>query len=169
MNSLVSANRACLQQGISFLESVPRDIYGRSCEEVFNSSIGGHIRHNLDHYAAFLDGFEDGRIDYDARRREADIEEDPLAAVELSRRLLEQMSGISEADPDRPLEIRMDDGGDSCWSRTSPRRELQFLLSHTIHHYALIVCIATRYGVSDFPESFGIAPSTISYRKSGRG
>jgi uncharacterized damage-inducible protein DinB len=165
MNSLVAANLACLEQGIEFLEGLPRHVYSRSCGEIFNSSIGGHFRHNLDHYLAFLSGFESGEIDYDARARESELELDPDRATRLMQDLIAGLSVLGEADLDRGLRIRMDDGGDSTWSETSLRRELQFLLSHTIHHYALIVAIAGRYGQRSFPDQFGIAPSTLHYRE----
>ena len=46
-------------------------------------------------------------------------------------------------------------------------RELQFLVSHTIHHYALIgvLLAAEGFDVSlEFPE-FGVAPSTLTHWK----
>ena len=50
------------------------------------------------------------------------------------------------------------------WSGSTVRRELQFLLSHSIHHYALIatICHANGFPV---PEGFGVAPSTLRYRR----
>lgn len=163
--SLIEAHLSSLGQGISFLKHIPAEAYRAPCQGVFNSSIGGHIRHNLDHYLAFAKGWEEGRIDYDARERNPDLETDPEVALALMEQLKTTMEGLSEADLDRPLQIRMDDGGDSSWSGTSLRRELQFLLSHTIHHYALVVSIATRNGFTEFPEAFGVAPSTLNYQR----
>jgi len=163
MNTLLAANISCLQQGIDLLGRMPVEFYARKCPDVFNSSIGGHIRHNLDHYIAFVQGEPTGSIDYDARQREPGIEEDPLLAIEAMKVIREGLVGMANHNLDGALRIRMDDGGDSTWSQTTLRRELQFLLSHTIHHYALVVSIATRYGISDFPAGFGIAPSTLHY------
>ena len=39
-------------------------------------------------------------------------------------------------------------------------RELQFLVSHTVHHDALIAAAARALGVATEPD-FGIAPSTL--------
>jgi uncharacterized damage-inducible protein DinB len=169
MNTLLNANLACLQQGIDLLTRLPEAEYRAPCEALFNSSIGGHLRHNLDHYAAFLAGVGDGEIDYDARGRDRTVEADPAAAIALMRRLQAGLEQLAGCDLDQPLRIRMDDGGDSSWSATSLRRELQFLLSHGIHHYALIVAIAGGRGFGDFPENFGIAPSTLSYQRAGQG
>ena len=165
MNTLIEANLICLEQGISFLETLPADIYSRKCNAVFGSSIGGHFRHNIDHYLAFMEGFESSRIDYDARERSDRMEENPLEASRKMAGVASFLRGIGNEDLDKSLSIRMDDGGDCTWSKTSLRRELQFLLSHTIHHYALVVAIATRYKVDEFPEKFGVAPSTLRYRQ----
>ncbi len=165
MNTLIEANRNCLQQGMDFLRLIPADLYSKPCQGVFGSSIGGHFRHNLDHYQAFKDGFSKGRVDYDARERQPAIENEPGIAAEVSQQLLAFFDNIAGEDLDKTMQIRMDDGGDSAWSRTSLRRELQFLLSHTIHHYALVVSIAARFGYADFPDGFGIAPSTLHYKE----
>jgi hypothetical protein len=165
MNTLIDANVACLEQGIELLRVLPASIYSRHCPEVFNSSIGGHLRHNLDHYLAFVAGEPVAEIDYDDRDRDVSVEGDHLEAVRVMEHLVGQMEKLREVDLGRPLKIRMDDGGDSCWSETTLRRELQFLLSHTIHHYALVVSIATRYGFDQFPDGFGIAPSTTHYQE----
>ncbi|NBD39382.1 MAG: DinB family protein [Verrucomicrobia bacterium] len=165
MNTLVAANLSCLQQGVDFLQTLRADHYRQVSKGVFNSTIGGHFRHNLDHYAAFLDGWEEGKIDYDARSREKAVETDPSFACE---RMREQMAGLAwlgEADLDQAVAVRMDDGGDPAFSESSLRRELQFLLSHTVHHYALTVAIATRLGLGQFPEGFGVAPSTLRYEQ----
>ena len=163
MHSLISANMACLAQGVELLGHISANQYGQRCPDVFDSSIGGHMRHNLDHYAAFLDGEAEGDIDYDARERNRAVESDPGAAVDLMQVMMEGLQRLGEADLERPLRIRMDDGGDSSWSRTTLRRELQFLLSHSIHHYALVVSIGARLGIREFPHGFGVAPSTLHY------
>ena len=164
MNSLLSANIACLQQGIELLELIPQADYSRASADVFGSTIGGHVRHNLDHYAVFLAGFKAGEVDYDARERDIRIEEDPEAAKGLMRKLIDRLQILECEELESSLLVRMDDGGDSSWSRTSLRRELQFLLSHSIHHYALRTAIAARYGFKDVPEGFGVAPATLHHQ-----
>jgi len=59
----------------------------------------------------------------------------------------------------------MDAGGNSEWTESSVRRELQFLLSHTIHHYALMVAIGQAHGFKEFERGFGVAPSTIKFQQ----
>ena len=47
---------------------------------------------------------------------------------------------------------------------TSPGRELAFVLSHTVHHNALIRVMVKLLG-ADVPADFGYAPSTLAHRK----
>ncbi|NIP97468.1 MAG: hypothetical protein GWO24_30170, partial [Akkermansiaceae bacterium] len=42
-------------------------------------------------------------------------------------------------------------------------RELQFLVSHTVHHFAMIGGICRALGVA-LEDDFGVAPSTIRHR-----
>jgi uncharacterized damage-inducible protein DinB len=43
-------------------------------------------------------------------------------------------------------------------------RELQFLASHTLHHYALIAALLRLQGVEP-GEEFGVAPGTLEHRR----
>ena len=60
----------------------------------------------------------------------------------------------------------------SCCAETTPGlatttsvlRELEFLLSHTIHHYALVAVMARIQGCEPGP-TFGVAPSTLKYQQ----
>jgi len=51
----------------------------------------------------------------------------------------------------------------ACLASTSIKRELAFLLSHTIHHYAIVAIICRLQGLS-VEDDFGIAPSTLRHR-----
>jgi len=46
-------------------------------------------------------------------------------------------------------------------------RELMFVLSHTIHHMALIAVLVRREGSAPIPSGFGVAPSTRRYASQG--
>jgi hypothetical protein len=55
----------------------------------------------------------------------------------------------------------------SCWCRSTVARELQFLLSHTIHHYALIALVLRLQGFTT-GEEFGVNPSTLRHWRGRR-
>ncbi len=62
------------------------------------------------------------------------------------------------------LRIKVDAADESSWATSSVERELQFLRSHTVHHFALIAVILRLSGLEP-GEEFGVAPSTLRYRK----
>jgi hypothetical protein len=162
---ILSANLALLEQAFELVGRIPDRAFGGSGEE---KPVGPHFRHILEHYSSFVDGLAAGRIDYDARARETAIETDREAARERIRELIGGLTPIDPGELDRPAEARLECGlgsDEEQWSRTTVRRELHFLLSHTIHHYALIGLLLARHGV-DPGEEFGVAPSTLKYWRS---
>lgn len=163
MTALLANNCVCLEQALALLEDLDSELYQWRCPGCFGSSIGGHLRHNADHYEQFLAGYGTGVIDYDRRERDRRIEEEPAAAADCFRRQVARLREVSAEDLDRAVSVRMDGEGETL-AASSVRRELQFLLSHTIHHYALIVAIASAKGFRAFPEDFGVAPSILKHR-----
>ena len=100
-------------------------------------AVGAHVRHVLDHYESFLHGLESGRVDYDRREREREVE----------------LVVRTESAPGRARE-----------GASSLGRELLFLASHTVHHYALIAVLVRLWGVAP-DDDFGVAPSTLAYEQ----
>ncbi|MGC6565166.1 MAG: hypothetical protein ACON38_06080 [Akkermansiaceae bacterium] len=61
--------------------------------------------------------------------------------------------------------VNLDGGGeDEGFQPSTAGRELQFLLSHTVHHFAMIGGICKCLEVS-LEEGFGVAPSTLRHHK----
>jgi hypothetical protein len=139
MKNLLAMNMALLDQAITLVRDQPDGLYSRACKEVFSSTIGQHIRHCVEHY----------------------VETDTNEAL---RRLAAIHASLGElSDIGRRLGVM--DTGASSPSPSSDTREMQYLLSHTVHHFALIAVIAGLVGVS-VPSDFGVAPSTLKHRKS---
>lgn len=161
-------NIACLQQAAVLLRGIDDATYGQPGPGAMGSGVGPHLRHVLDHYELFLDGLPDRRVDYDGRARDPRLETDRVFALQRIDDLCRRLSGLALLDADHPLAVRMDGGSasdaSSWWSASSPKRELQFLLSHTVHHYALIAFMLKARGVPVDPD-FGVAPSTLRHRK----
>lgn len=165
---LVAESARVLRQGIELVESLDDDLYARSQEPVASSGIGGHIRHCVDHVQCFLDGLVEGRIDYDARQRDLRVETDRAYAA---RRMGAAVTGLEalRASP-RPgeadLRVKMDvpDGAEAFWTASSIERELQSLISHTVHHFALIAFLVRLNGCAT-TDDFGVALSTLAYWK----
>jgi uncharacterized damage-inducible protein DinB len=162
-------NLRFLQQGLDLVQSLSDDAYTQSPHPDYTSGVGGHLRHCLDHYSNFLAGLPSGRIDYDARQRDERVENDRAYAIRLIRILMDGITEIRASDGEKALTIKMDGGDESdasqWWSQSSTMRELQFLVSHTVHHYALIAMILRAQGIVPAAD-FGVAPSTLRYNQS---
>lgn len=164
-------NISLLEQGVDLLSDIDRALYG---PEGGTSGVGAHMRHVIDCYQCFLRGVarETGapvptlRVDYDARERRAAIESDPDVAIRTMREVADAIVAL-EADDRQQIEVQVDQppGIDepTPWQRSSVGRELQFLISHTTHHYALIALLLSRHGVTLDP-GFGVAQSTLAHR-----
>lgn len=163
--TLVGDNLVCLHQGIELLESLDDAGYVKPCKRCFESTLGGHLRHNTDHYEAFLSGWEAGAIDYDARTRDLRVATERGFAIALLERMEEDLRNLAGVSLGRPVAVKMDAGCVSEWTRSTVGRELQFLLSHTIHHYALMATICQIEGMGTLPLHFGVAPSTVKFQQ----
>lgn len=164
---LTEDNIRYIEQAISLLESMDDARYSAPAPLALGSPVGAHLRHCIDHYDSFLAGVASGRIDYDARQREPLIERSRTTALARLRTLSEALSELSNRE-DTPLGVKMDCGGaeseDAWWTDSSIRRELQFLISHTVHHYAIIKMTLIAGGMQ-VGADFGLAPSTLRYHQ----
>lgn len=156
-----------LHQLFDLVEALSDEAYARKPVGVVPSSVGGHVRHNLDHVAALLRGLRSGGVNYDHRDRGTDVERDRLAAMAEILRLEEELTDFpwhtvphlvkltALVAPDRP----------PVKTVTSAERELAFVVSHTVHHNAIIGIMAKLLG-TELPADFGYAPSTIAHQRS---
>jgi uncharacterized damage-inducible protein DinB len=155
-----------LEQAKDLIQRVADDVFTATTPISPRGSIGAHLRHIMDFYQNFLLGLELKRIDYNLRQRDPRLEQNRLRAlenIEATIRSLRKLTAVdyhghllvsSEADTrERPI-----------WIRSSVFRELEFVKSHTIHHYSLIAMLLRLHEI-DPGEGFGVAPSTLSYWK----
>lgn len=167
LNTLVACNCTLLRQGAEAIASGAGVLYRPDPVTGQRPSIGAHFRHVLDHYFAFLRGLKPGRIDYDQRERDPEIETGMLVAQAAARRIEVALQELPATALQAPILVNVavatESHGEPSWEPSTVQRELAFLLSHTVHHYALIGLHARRHGV-DLGEDFGVAPSTLEYR-----
>lgn len=160
----LAQNLELVDQGIALLDALPPGFYAEVEDEPgFRETLGPHLRHCIDAYLCLLDGLERGYVDYDARSRSRSVERSRQAALAALNDLREQLSNL-DAPPERVLEVQIDVPGDGDHPPASSTlgREYQFLVGHTVHHYALIAMILRRRGFDPGAE-FGVAPSTLRY------
>jgi len=159
----VMPNQLLLRQGIALLESLPDRLYTGPLRGW--APVGAQYRHILEHYGSFLAGLGTGRVNYDERARDPKLESSREAALEATRLCLSALESL-EGGEDGTLTVHMDSGAgpeQADWRLSSTGRELQFLCSHTVHHFALIKLLLDGSMVLD--ADFGMAPSTLAYQR----
>lgn len=164
--SLAKQNCVYLGQAVDLIQTLSDNVYTHAQPPLYTSATGAHFRHALDHYINFLAGFERDRIDYQSRERSPMVEQDRLYAIRQFKETEQRLEELDHATEKREILVKLETGGsengDAVWARSTLGRELDFLLSHTIHHYALISFILRHQGIDPGPE-FGVAPSTLRY------
>lgn len=153
-----------LRELANVIASMTDQQYGLKPVGVVPSSIGGHVRHCLDHIDALLAGVERGDVDYDQRKRGTEVETNRLAALESITRQERQLLAFARFPEKAPLRlsVMLTSSDPPVVVETTLGRELAAALSHTIHHNALIGVMAKLLGIP-IPERFGYAPSTIAH------
>ena len=146
------------------MERIDDETYQFTNHQISHSSSGQHFRHNIDFYNCFLNGLETGLIDYDQRHRDPLIESNREIAISYMNSILDDMQELKNIDPDKEVFIVQNDdnGFDISHCKSTIGRELMFLVSHTVHHYAIIGILLRSQGIK-LDADFGKAPSTITF------
>lgn len=179
-------NLVLLDQGLRLLEGLTDDQFGTPVGG--RSPVGAQYRHVLEHYTCLLEGVEGGSVDYDSRAREEELERSVAAASARTREVAERVAALAQLPLSQPLRVHLaacadspdpsatvpeacDDGDGTSpaseWYGSTLGRELLFVLSHTVHHFALIRFLLEAQDCT-CEEDFGTAPSTIAHRAGAR-
>lgn len=144
------------------LSALTDEQYTQPVASLSNASIGQHTRHIIEFYVELKNGYSTGVVNYDQRKRDHAIECNRKVALQK----LKEIQDMTEL-PDRGLllAVAFGEAQQEMHISTNYYRELYYNLEHTVHHMALM-----RIGVAVvsnlvLPESFGVASSTIQYRK----
>lgn len=160
---MIGSNISLLEQGASLLAKLDDELYTSVPVGVSKSGVGAHLRHCLDFYGCFLRGLATARIDYDWRERNDLIEKDRAAAISKIRETADGLNRLQVVNGELLVKLEGEQAqSGSAWSRSSIKRELQFLLSHSVHHYALIAFLLRLQGFEPSAD-FGVASSTLKY------
>jgi uncharacterized damage-inducible protein DinB len=149
-----------LRDAISKLD---KEQYQHPSEVLFKSTIGQHVRHVIELFVELINGYETGYVDYEKRKRDLQIETDPSLAIEK----LSTLSVLLDKS-DRELLLTSEyslDGGNTRLVPTNYFRELIYNIEHTVHHMALIRAAMSHMSVPSLSAEFGVAMSTLKYRK----
>jgi hypothetical protein len=128
--------------------------------------VGAHLRHVIEHYEALMLPNERGVVDYDRRPRDRELETQPSVARMRLQVLLRRLGDWTGPSLDAPLQVRGLGGlaGDFHFAVfSSMGRELVFIASHAIHHYAVLQSHCAQHGIPISAE-FGRAPATVAHQ-----
>jgi hypothetical protein len=112
---------------LCIINSLSQPQFSLPLDALSNSSIGMHIRHIVEFYACFLHGNQLGYVDYDARKRDPNIESFKVHALSAIQRLKEEIMALDCID----IELKTTQGVIS----SNTERELFYNAEHCIHHY----------------------------------
>ncbi|GBL36067.1 hypothetical protein EMGBS15_16620 [Filimonas sp.] len=139
--------------------------YRSSLPILFGSTLGMHVRHIVEFYQCVLRCDEEGFINYDARLRNLQIENDTAYA---GSAINECLTGMQHLTDDKPLILltSQDMSDQTIQIKTNILRELTYLIEHSIHHMAILKMAYTENFPSvKMPEHFGVAYSTLKHHQ----
>ncbi|SDQ30322.1 hypothetical protein [Flagellimonas zhangzhouensis] len=149
-----------LEQFKQVLLTLPLNCYSQKCSVLSDATIGQHTRHVIELYFCLIQGYESADVSYDHRQRDLRIEQDLSFALEKLSLIQSQLQ-----QPNKNLKITYELEGETTCLDSNYYREVMYNLEHTIHHHALIKVGIEQLTGQELPTSFGVAPSTMQYRK----
>ncbi|HVM88792.1 MAG TPA: DinB family protein [Puia sp.] len=145
------------------LQQLSDNEYVRPCSSLFKNTIGQHVRHIIELFQCLENGYDTGIVNYEKRKRDALIENNRQVAAKM---LQDIFNKLNRPNKELTLQACYDDTSDELVSiATNYYREVAYNLEHTIHHMALIRTGINEVSTISLPEEFGVATSTIKYRK----
>jgi hypothetical protein len=130
-----------------------------------HSSIGSHVRHIIDRANCLIIGARTSKVDYDNRKRNKDLEQNPnLCCLEFDK-ILHELE-IIVTDYKKPILINETISFDGYKVEVSSTIEREFLdiIFHATHHLAIIKYILEKNNIKT-ESSFGKNAATIIYEK----
>lgn len=157
---LINSIKNTLSELSCLLNQLSNEEYCFPFPQLSNSTVGQHVRHIIELFQCLENQYENEQINYDIRKRDYNIETN----VEVALNAIETIINSIEK-PNKNLILQQEVDGDVLFIETNYRRELLYNLEHCIHHQALIKVALLQMSHLKFNDNFGVARSTIEYRK----
>jgi hypothetical protein len=186
---------APLFQVLFICQHVKLEDYTRPCPSFYNATVGGHVRHILDHYSKLAAGLHGSStrkstssetvrvVRYDVRQRNTSVETDKEAATSSCHQIMGTLheSGCINKFSDPSTEVApraihqgavnvefMNEKGQSFLIPSSSARELAFVAHHAIHHLSTIRLMLQSMHCNLDLGNMGLAPSTMQFNTTRR-
>jgi uncharacterized damage-inducible protein DinB len=164
----MNLTKACthtLCQLADLVNQIEESDFVKPSDALGKSTIGQHLRHTLEFFICFENGFESGLINYDKRAHDKLIESDKYIALATINRIIEFISKLN--DRVLKLEVGYDlHSEDYITIDTTATRELVYNIEHAVHHMAIMkIGIREVANYIILPSDFGIAASTVRHKE----
>lgn len=157
---LLKSIRHSLDELLYLLDQLSDQEYLKPCPALSNATIGEHTRHVLEMFRCLESCYDSGVLNYDNRERNNQIQTE----TEFAKKCIATIKmGLMSENKVIYLEQVID--GHNIRIQSNYYRELLYNLEHCIHHQALIKVAVLQLENISVDENFGVARSTIEYRK----
>ena len=157
---LIESIKINLNENIALLRQLTNDEFTQKNPELSNATIGEHMRHIIELIGCLLENYDLGIINYDDRKRDLLLQTDKNKAITIIQKYL-----VAIEKPNKKLSLSYNYFSTSELLETNYFRELVYNLEHSIHHQALIKVALHNLPHIKISNSFGVAPSTLEFRK----
>lgn len=157
---LIASINKTLNELLDLLSQISDTDYSCPCHQLSNATIGEHTRHSIEMFQCLENQYEYGIVNYDIRKRDYRIQTNTDFAQKCILQILNQIE-----KPNKSLQLQQIIDGEELLIDTNYNRELLYNLEHCIHHQALIKVAVIQSETIKIDENFGVARSTIEYRK----
>jgi hypothetical protein len=157
---LIPSINNSLDELVDLLNQLSEKEYSSSCFELSGASIGEHTRHIVEMFQCLNQNYDLGIVNYDKRERNVLIQTNTDFAVQM---ILDVKNSIQREN--KKLELQQMIDGTAIKIQSNYYRELLYNLEHCIHHQALIKVAILKFENVAVDENFGVARSTVEYRK----
>lgn len=162
MHHLLNFNQQVVDQALALVA-----LHGGPDGPCFAGPVGSHLRHIIEHYDALLFPAQSGTADYDSRARNRELETQPAVATRRLQALAQRFQEAPDSWLDQPVRVVGVAGTQGEFAFAAPSsmgRELAFVASHAVHHFALLKTHCQQLGLPT-PACFGKAPATVAHER----
>ena len=157
---LIPSIQNTLAELSDLLSQLSKDDYTCPCFGLSNATIGEHTRHIIEMFQCLEKQYEAGVVNYDDRKRDYLIQTDTNFAKETIVEIIKTLD-----KPNKSIILQQIVDGEELNIESNYHRELLYNLEHCIHHQALIKVAVLQNDSITIDANFGVARSTIEYRK----
>lgn len=157
---LIPAIQKTLLELYNLVSKLTDEEYCFPCYDLSNATIGEHTRHIIEMFQCLENQYDNGVVNYDIRKRDHLIQTNTAFAKECITAILDQIDRRN-----KNIQLQQIVDGEELLIESNYHRELLYNLEHCIHHQALIKVAVIQSATVEIDENFGVARSTIEYRK----